>query len=263
MGQTETVLLSVLAGLAVTIVTAPVGVSGAVFLLPIQLSVLHVPSPAVTPTNLLFNIVAIPGALARYRTQASLRNPLTTVLLIGTVPGVIAGALIRVLLIPGAQAFRLLLAALLLPLGIWLCLHDRLPPRRSSREKPLSRTATTALALGVGVIGGIYGIGGGSLLAPILAGRGHPVATVAPAALICTFITSIAGAATYTILALTTAGQHISPNWTIGLAAGVGGLLGGYLGARLQSHLPELALRTILGALALAAATLNIVQALE
>lgn len=87
------------------------------------------------------------------------------------------------------------------------------------------------------------------------------MATVAPAALICTFITSIAGAATYTILALTTAGQHISPNWTIGLAAGVGGLLGGYLGARLQSHLPELALRTILGALALAAATLNIVQA--
>jgi uncharacterized membrane protein YfcA len=56
-------------------VTAPVGVSGAVFLLPIQLTVLQVPSPAVTPTTLLFNIVAIPGALARFRTRAPLRKP--------------------------------------------------------------------------------------------------------------------------------------------------------------------------------------------
>ena len=36
------------------LVATPAGVSGAVLLLPIQLSVLNVPSPAVTPTNLLF-----------------------------------------------------------------------------------------------------------------------------------------------------------------------------------------------------------------
>ena len=35
----------------IAMVTAPVGVSGAVFLLPVQLSVLGVPSPAVTPTT--------------------------------------------------------------------------------------------------------------------------------------------------------------------------------------------------------------------
>jgi uncharacterized protein len=33
-------------------VTAPVGVSRAVFLLPVQLNVLHIPNPAVSPTNL-------------------------------------------------------------------------------------------------------------------------------------------------------------------------------------------------------------------
>ncbi len=42
------------------LVTTPAGVSGAVLLLPMQLSVLHVPSPAVTPTNLLFNVFAVP-----------------------------------------------------------------------------------------------------------------------------------------------------------------------------------------------------------
>jgi uncharacterized membrane protein YfcA len=59
-------VLSFAAGLAVATLTAPVGVSGAVFLLPIQLRP-RVPNPAVTPTNLLFNVVSIPGALARYR----------------------------------------------------------------------------------------------------------------------------------------------------------------------------------------------------
>ena len=39
------------AGLLISVVTTPVGVSGAVFLLPAQLSVLQVPSPAVTPTR--------------------------------------------------------------------------------------------------------------------------------------------------------------------------------------------------------------------
>ena len=55
------------AGFAVAVATTPVGVSGAVFLLPIQVSLLGVPSPAVTPTNLLFNVVAVPAALARHR----------------------------------------------------------------------------------------------------------------------------------------------------------------------------------------------------
>lgn len=51
------------AGFLISVTTAPVGVSGAVFLLPVQVSVLGVPSPAVTPTNLLYNVAAGPGAL--------------------------------------------------------------------------------------------------------------------------------------------------------------------------------------------------------
>jgi uncharacterized membrane protein YfcA len=261
-GTAELLVLSFIAGLGVSVLTTPVGVSGAVFLLPIQFTVLQVPSPSVTPTNLLFNIVAIPGALARYRTQAPLRNSLTSVLLIGTVPGVVIGAIVRVFLLPGTQVFRLLVAGFLLPLGIWLCLPAK-DISATPRADRLSRHFTVALAAGVGVLGGIYGIGGGSLLGPILVGRGLPVATVAPAALLTTFITSIAGAITYLVLAVTTAGHHIAPNWTIGLLAGAGGLVGGYLGARLQPHLPERALRTSLGALAVATATLYIAQAMR
>jgi uncharacterized membrane protein YfcA len=252
-------LLSFAAGMAVATLTTPVGISGAVFLLPIQLSLLGVPSPAVTPTNLLFNVVSIPGALARYRRHAPLRSTLTTVLLIGTLPGVILGAIVRVLVIPGPQLFRLLVAGLLLPLGIWLCLRTFQTPSPRPQTQ-LSNSCIVTLAFGVGVVGGIYGIGGGSLLSPILVGRGFSLSTVAPAALTSTLLTSVAGAATYLVLAITTAGDHIAPYWMIGLMAGLGGLCGGYLGAYLQPHLPERMLRGALGITAIATAVVYATQ---
>ncbi|MEY9994906.1 putative membrane protein YfcA [Streptomyces sp. V4I8] len=130
----------------------------------------------------------------------------------------------------------------------------------------------TALVLAVGVVGGIYGIGGGSLLGPILVGRGLPVAHVAPAALAATFATSLVGAATfatslvgaaaYTPLSLASSGD-VAPDWWLGLACGTGGLIGGYLGAHLQPRLPERALRLLLGTLATVLGALYAAQTLN
>lgn len=58
-------LTGFVAALVISTVSSPAGVSGAVLLLPFQVSVLGTPSPAVTPTNLLYNVVATPGALYR------------------------------------------------------------------------------------------------------------------------------------------------------------------------------------------------------
>ncbi len=256
MSYSVALLTSLMAGLILATVAAPVGVSGAVFLLPVQLSILQVPNPAVTPTNLVFNIVATPGALLRYRRSASLRSPLTRVLLGGTVPGVIVGAAIRVFLIPGPRLFRLVVAAILLPLGLWLCIGPFVRPRRTAEPITFSYRSMAVLALAVGVVGGIYGVGGGSLLSPILVSRGLPTRIVAPAALTATFVTSVAGAITYTVIAVASPGQHIAPQWTIGVVAGIGGLIGGYLGAFSQPKVPEESLRVVLGTLALATALL-------
>ncbi|MFJ4708195.1 sulfite exporter TauE/SafE family protein [Streptomyces anulatus] len=255
-------LLGFAAGLLISVATAPVGVSGAVFLLPVQISVLGVPSPAVTPTNLLYNVVAGPGALLRHHRAGTLRGPLTRLLVLGTVPGVVVGAVIRVFAVPGPTVFRLLIAVLLLPLGSWLCLRTLRRATRTAPEREPSARAVTRLAMAVGVAGGIYGIGGGSLLGPILVGRGMPVAKVAPAALAATFVTSVVGAGTYALLSLTTTGD-IAPYWSLGLACGLGGLCGGYLGARLQPRLPETVLRLLLGVLALGVGALYAVQILR
>lgn len=248
------------AGLVIAVVTSPVGVSGAVFLLPVQLDLLRVPSPAVTPTNLLFNLVATPGALVRYRAQGQWSGPLVAQLVTATVPGVVIGAVIRVYLLPGVQVFRLVGAAVLLPLGLWLCWRG--PSTTTRRDELWSGRAVSLLALAVGVVGGVYGIGGGSILGPILVGAGFPIAIVAPAALASTFLTSLVGVATYAALALTSS-EPIAPDWTLGIACGLGGLLGGYLGARIQPNVPETGLRRLLGGIAVALALAYLTDAVS
>jgi uncharacterized membrane protein YfcA len=231
------------------LMTTPAGVSGAVLLLPIQLSVLHVPSPAVTPTNLLFNVAATPGGLMRFAHEKRLRGPLTRRLVAGTLPGVVAGAILRVEVFSGSRSFTVIVALVLLPLGLWLMLGSQNLARPRPELTARHRSATWLLALVVGTVGGIYGIGGGSVLAPILIALGYSVYEVAPATLAATFLTSIAGIATYQVLQLAHYGT-IAPEWVLGAFLGAGGFVGSYCGARLQRRLPEASLRRLLGLIA-------------
>jgi uncharacterized membrane protein YfcA len=241
------------------VLTTPVGVSGAVFLVPFQISVVHTPSPAVTPTNLLFNLFAIPGALLRFHRERRLGGPLTHLLILGTLPGVIAGAVIRVFVLDEGSAFLLVVAAVLVPLGAWLAFAR--PPAPAASPDSDRRRLIVLLALAVGTVGGIYGIGGGSILAPILVGLGFTVVEVAPAALAATFLTSFAGVLTYGLLSIGASGD-VAPDWTLGIGMGLGGLAGAYLGARLQARLPEKLLRRGLGVMALALGLRYALQAL-
>jgi hypothetical protein len=249
-GWTE--ITALLAAFALAVLTTPAGISGAVLLLPFQVSILGTPSPAVTPTNLLYNVVATPGALYRYWRQGQTGGRLTLLLITGTLPGVIAGSVIRVRLLPGPQIFALVIAAVLLPLGLWLTLtRPAHPDQAPSRIRGMPRPALILLATMVGCIGGIYGIGGGSILAPILTGTGRPPSQVAPAALASTFVTPAAGVATFLILSIHRHGP-VAPDWPTGIALGIGGLAGAYTGARIQHHLPDLLIRRVMGVLVIA-----------
>ncbi len=122
----------------------------------------------------------------------------------------VAGAIIRVEWLSGADAFQLVAAGVLLPLGLWLrsvasgCPLERPPP---SARTPRGSGSSALL---VGTVGGIYGIGGGSILAPILLALGYSAYEVAPATLAATFLTSIGGIVTYQVLQ-TTHGGAIAP----------------------------------------------------
>lgn len=246
MHGTSLYLTAFAAALLISTVATPAGVSGAVLLLPFQVSVLGTPSPAVTPTNLLYNVVAVPGALYRYWRQKQTGGRLTALLLAGTTPGIIAGSLVRVELLSGAQAFEIVIAVVLIPLGSWLATDMR--PDSDTPWLALTTTQTILLAAVVGTVGGIYGIGGGSILAPILIGAGNSPRHVAPATLASTFVTSVVGVVTFMLLATNHQGS-VNPDWRTGVALGVGGVLGSYLGARAQPHLPDRIIRRTLGLL--------------
>src|ERR1700735_846759 len=130
-GWTEVAALA--AAYVVAVLATPAGISGAVLLLPFQVSVLGTPSPAVTPTNLLYNVVATPGALYRYWRQGQVGGRLAVVLIAGTLPGVIAGSVIRVELLPGPRLFDFVVAAVLSPLGAWLALTRPTRPEGEAR----------------------------------------------------------------------------------------------------------------------------------
>jgi len=245
-------VVAAVAAFAIAVLATPAGISGAVLLLPFQVSVLGTPSPAVTPTNLLYNVVATPGALYRYWRQGQVGGRLALLLIAGTLPGVVAGSVIRVRLLPGPRVFDLVVAAVLLPLGLWLAASR--PGRAGRHPRPARAIPAPVLVLiaaAVGCAGGIYGIGGGSVLAPLLIATGRPPSQAAPAALVSTFVTSLAGVITFTILA---AHQHgaVAPDWPTGLALGAGGLAGGYAGARLQPRLPDALIRQLVGVLVVA-----------
>jgi uncharacterized protein len=252
LGTGWTEIVALVAAYLVAVLATPAGISGAVLLLPFQISVLGTPSPAVTPTNLLYNVVATPGALYRYWQQQQTGGRLALVLIAGTLPGVIAGSVIRVELLPGPRVFDLVVAAVLMPLGIWLTLTR--PSRPQDPERParlIPVPVLVILAAAVGCVGGIYGIGGGSILAPILIGSGRRPAEVAPAALASTFVTSVAGVITFTILSIHQHGS-VAPDWPTGIALGVGGLAGAYTGARIQSRMPDVLIRRLVGILVVA-----------
>ena len=105
------------------------GVSGAFLLLPFQVSVLGFSSPAVSATNQLFNIIAIPSGVYRYIKEGRMVWPLTWVVIIGTLPGVLIGAIIRVQYLPDPRNFKMFVGIVLLYIGSRL-LKDILKKKR-------------------------------------------------------------------------------------------------------------------------------------
>ena len=266
-----------LVAFAISFFTSMGGVSGAFLLLPFQVSYLGYDSPSVSATNHIFNIVAIPSGVYRYIKEGRMVWPLTWAVIIGTLPGVLVGAVIRVRYLPDPETFKRFIALVLLYIGIRL-LRDvlRKPAAEPEQEKKkgqpetgvVSKTFFTSRTLGytfegrdykvstwaimslslvVGLIGGVYGIGGGSIIAPFFVSFfALPIYTVAGAALMGTMITSFAGVLFFQAMAPFVENVAVAPDWRLGLLFGIGGFAGMYCGARAQRFVPARLIKSIL-----------------
>jgi len=295
-GVTVSPIIPFLVAFFVSLLVTSAGVSGAFLLLPFQVSVLGFTSPAVSPTNLFYNIVAIPSGIYRFMREKRMPWPLAWVIIIGTLPGIFIGAVLRILYLPDPKNFKFFAGCVLLYIALRLVLamikkNDlTIGKAKAVEERFYSKRNTEAIASGnsavsmpavrtvkfslthysysfygeifafntigllllsffVGIVGGIYGIGGGAIIAPFLvAFFGLPVYTIAGATLMATFVTSIAGVTFYAGIApfFTHTGLAIRPDWTLGALFGAGGFLGIYCGARLQKYLPAKIIKIIL-----------------
>ncbi len=256
-----------LVAFVVSFFTSMAGVSGAFILLPFQMSVLGFTSPSVSPTNLVFNVVAIPSGVARYIREQRMVWPLTWVVVAGTLPGVVAGGFLRLHWLPDPKPFKAFVGCVLLYIGMRLVIDlvraargtakpppppsepfsvsvrewtwRRLVYRFQGEDHACSTPGIFFLSLVVGVVGGVYGIGGGAIIAPFfVAIYKLPVHTVAGATLMGTFVTSIAGVVFYQVVAPYYGQMSVAPDWLLGGLFGLGGFAGMYLGARMQRFVP-------------------------
>ena len=130
-------LIPPLVALVVSTFTSMGGVSGAFLLLPFQVSVLNFTSPAVSPTNLIFNIVAIPSGVYRYIREGRMNWPLALLIIMGTLPGLWFGAEIRIKWLPNPRHFKLFVGCVLLYIGARL-LYDQTPWAKRQKAKILA-----------------------------------------------------------------------------------------------------------------------------
>lgn len=268
------ILIPPLVAFGISFFTSMGGISGAFLLLPFQMSFLGFISPSVTSTNFLFNVTGTPGGVYRYARECRFVWPVATLIVAGIIPGVLIGYYLRVAYLPDPQTFKFFVGCVLLLIALKLLkealsgktgvsqakdscsLSDRV--EEASIEMKTTRfnfkgatySFTTAkllgLALAVGIIGGVYGIGGGSIIAPFLITFFKlPVYAIAGTVLLGTFVSSLAGVTFYSLIPIN--GAVTAPDWMLGFLFGAGGLIGMYLGARVQKYAPERWIKLMLG----------------
>ncbi len=271
-----------LVAFAISVFSSMGGVSGAFMLVPFQMSALGYSNPSLSATNQFYNVVAIPGGVYRYIREGRMVWPLTITVAAGTLPGVLLGALARIVWMPDAKLFKPFVACVLLFIGARL-FKDLLFKQRGEKthvppnpdftvqvqEFSLRRITYSfqgqaqscptggifCMSLVVGMIGGAYGIGGGSIIAPFLVSWfGLPVHTISGATLMGTFLTSVTGVIFYEILAPFFPELSVTPDWLLGLMFGLGGALGMYCGSRLQKYVSAAAIKWMLSLIILGTA---------
>jgi len=268
--------LPIVFAFVISAVTSTAGLSGAFVLLPFQVSVLGYTAPGVTPTNLLFNIIAIPSGVYRYYREKRMVWPLVWTISVGTIPGLLLGVFIRVRYLPDPGTFKFFVGLVLLYIAGRLILDVIHPPKSNQARKEtnaefvviprvfnlrriayefngveyqVSTPVIFSLSALVGTIGGIYGIGGGAILAPFLVTVFRlPVHTISGAALCGTFVNSTVGVLFYLLVgsAFSASGEPVRVDWLLGLMFGIGGAVGIYVGARAQRFLPARAIKLVL-----------------
>jgi hypothetical protein len=153
------VLLGIVSGL----LGGLMGVGGGIVLVPLLVHFVHLGQHEAQGTSLAFVIGAALVAAIPYYGSDRLDLALAAALALGAVPGVMLGS--RLAARTPARMLRVAFGVFMLAMAIRILAA---PPLPSGGEGPWSLPGNVLVGLGVGVFAGLLGVGGGTILVPVL-----------------------------------------------------------------------------------------------
>ncbi len=173
------------------------------------------------PTALVLNLLVSGIAFIQFYRAGYFDRSLVFPFLIGSVPAAFIGGMIDL----PVTVYKIILGICLLLAVI------RMIVKMPSPEHPvLEKNVWIAIVFGfaIGLVSGLIGIGGGIILSPVilLLGWGDMKKTAAASALFI-WLNSLAGLTGFFV----NSGSLSTSSWPLLIAAGIGGVLGGYLGS--------------------------------
>lgn len=232
------------AGLLSGIIAGLLGVGGGTILVPVLVFLGRTTHVAIGTSTFAMIITTLSGSIQNWRAgDLSLREVVPVAL--ASVVAAQAGAFAAESL--PARTLALSFAALLLTSPLLMVLRSKLAGRDQAVRDSVPLRGLTGLC--GGFLSGVFGVGGGVIMVPLLIlFLGDPIHRAVRVSLAVIVLTAASGAVAHFV--------HSNVDFTAGFILGGGGLIGAQIGTRLLRVFPEKILRTgfVLFTFALAAA---------
>jgi uncharacterized protein len=221
---------ALLLGLGAGVMAGLFGVGGGVVLVPGMVLLMRLPQHVAHATSLVAILVTAPAAVVGFALDGSVAYAAGAAVAVGAVAGAFAGAGLMHRLSP--TRLRQAFALLLLLVAVRLVFPVAIEPGAAVAADDLPTLAAFAgLGLAAGVLSALMGVGGGVIMVPafvLLFGLDQH--TAEGTSLLVIVPTALMGAWRHA--------RHDYTDWRLGLLIGLGGAVGGLMGAQAALALP-------------------------
>ena len=257
------ILILICIGLAAGTVGSLIGLGGGIIIVPMLLNIDHflsafstVPIHVAVGTSLITIVFSSLSSTLSYHKQKRIDYKSGILFLIGSVPGSLLGTYINSLL--NTERFTLFFGIFLICISVFLFVSSKLNKKSKEIHKGIIRTYTNdegeaytysyslplaiSLSICIGIISGLFGIGGGILLVPMMAFLfGFPPQLAVATSMFVVMFTTLGSSISYITLG------EVNFYYILLLIPGAwfGGKIGAYINQKLKTETIALILRLV------------------
>ena len=243
-------------GVGIGIIASLVGISGGAFKTPILILVFGLIAELAAAASLISALfVAVASTIGYYRKDEQLIGyKIGLLFVITTIPGAYFGILLRTY-VANREMLRFIFGIVLFPVALKLLLAMSTNPNQEGEEKraphfdQMNRNKVIIAifaAFFAGMLAGFIGLGGGTIIVPVLIMLlGFPMIAAAATSMFTMIFTSSAGTIMNYVLLFQT--ESMAAFLFYGLGLGVGTLVGGLIGSKYAYQVNTVLLQRLFG----------------